>query len=247
MLLEEKVMLVTGASRGIGAAIARRSAAEGANVVVNYFRSANDAKRVVKEIANSGGNAISVKADVSDLAQVRRMVAKTLKELGGVDVLVNNAGIVKDRTLKNMTLDKWNAVLNVNLKGAYNCCKCVIPHMIEKRSGRIINIASIVGQAGNVGQVNYAASKAGMIGLTKALARELAPKGINVNAVSPGHIKTDMIASIPDNIRKEILRNIPLGRAGTADEVADAVVFLASDMSEYITGQVINVNGGLYM
>lgn len=247
MMLKDKVVLVTGASRGIGAEIAKGMAREGADVVVNYLKSKEMADRIIEEIILAGSEAIPAKADVSKYGQVRRMVDKAVRRFGRIDVLVNNAGIIKDRLLINMTQKDWDTVVDVNLRGTFNTTKIVAPYMIQKGSGRIINIASLVGQAGNIGQINYTSSKAGVIGFTKSAARELAKYGINVNAISPGFIQTEMSESIPDNIVTKFLKNIPMGRVGRPEEIVGTVVFLASDMSDYVTGQVINVNGGLYM
>lgn len=241
--------MVTGSTRGIGREIAIGLAKEGSNVVVNYIPNAKkEGRQVVEEIESFGGDALLLKADVSDYAQVGEMVKKTVKHFGRIDVLVNNAGIAKNRMIWNLKPNMWKDVVDINLTGVFNCCKHVVPNMIEKKSGRIINIAAAAGQMGNIGQVNYVASKAGVIGLTKALARELAPKGINVNAVSPGYIETTIHKGVPEEAKENLFNNlIPLRRPGKSGEVVGAVVYLASDMSDYVTGQVINVNGGLYM
>ena len=247
MKLENKVAIVTGASRGIGAAIAVKLAREGAKVVVNYHKNSEKAEEVVKKIKSSGSEAIAIKADVSDFSQVEKMVKQVVDTYGKIDILVNNAGTLRDRTLKNMTKEEWQEVIDVNLTGVFNCTKLALPYIMKSNAGRIIHISSIVGQIGNFGQSNYAASKAGIIGFTRAVARETAKYNVTVNAVSPGFIKTSIVETIPKEIRENILRMVPLGRAGEPEEVANTVIFLASDDSSYITGQVINVNGGLYM
>ncbi|MFH0861290.1 MAG: 3-oxoacyl-ACP reductase family protein [Candidatus Altiarchaeota archaeon] len=248
-MLRGKVALVTGATRGIGKATAVTLAREGSNVVVNYIRGAKvEGGEVVKQIRDFGGDALLLKADVSKYKQVGDMVENALNHYGRIDILVNNAGIVKNKMIWNLTPEMWDDVVNVNLTGTFNCCKHVVPQMIERKTGRITNIAATSAQFGNIGQANYIAAKAGIIGLTKALARELAPKGINVNAVSPGYIDTDIHEGVPRKALEDLVDYmIPLNRPGTPQEVANTVLFLASDMSKYITGQVINVNGGLYM
>lgn len=243
--LNDKVAVVTGAAKGIGRAIALEFAKEGANVVVNDVIDASD---TVKEIENLGGKSLFIKADASDLKQVEQMFSKVIESFGRVDILVNNAGITRDVLLQNMSEDDWDIVLKVNLKGTFNCCKCASKHMIEQRYGRIVNISSVMGQMGNIGQANYAASKAGVIGLTKALALELARYGdITVNAVAPGFVNTEMARKVPEKIMNKFIERIPLRRIAEPEEVAYVVVFLSSDLARYITGQVIAVNGGLYM
>jgi len=245
--LDGKTAIVTGAGRGIGQAIARELAATGANVVVNYATSAEGAEKLANELQKEHGiKTLVVKADVTDFAQVGEMVKKTLDTLGQIDILVNNAGITRDKTLRKMTKENWDEVLNVNLTSVFNCTQQVLPHMLDRKGGRIVSISSFVGQAGNIGQANYAATKAGIIGFTKALALETARSGITVNAVCPGFIESDMLMGVPENIRQRIIDRIPMARFGGVDEVAACVRFLVTE-GDYITGQTINVNGGIYV
>jgi 3-oxoacyl-[acyl-carrier protein] reductase len=240
-----QVALVTGASRGIGRAIALALAAEGARVVVNYASSQDAADGVVAEIVAGGGEAIAVKADVSVEAEVEAMVARAMEGFGRIDVLVNNAGITKDTLLLRMKAEDWSRVINLNLSGVFLCTRSVSKIMLKQKSGRIINISSVVGEMGNAGQSNYAAAKAGVIGFTKSVAKELASRGITVNAVAPGFIATDMTHGLN---AEGIIAHIPLGRLGAAEEVAGAVRFLAADpAAAYITGQTLNVDGGMVM
>ena len=243
--LEGKRALVTGASRGIGRAIALRLAAEGASVAVNYHSGADEAASVVSEITASGGTAIAFQASVASAEEANRLVDATVEALGGIDILVNNAGITRDNLLMRLSEDDWDAVLDTNLKGAFLCTKAAIRPMLRQRSGRIVNMSSIVAITGNPGQANYTAAKAGLIGFTKTIAREVASRGITVNALAPGFIETQMVEAIPEDLRKQILERIPLGQFGTPDDVARSVVFLASDDGAYITGQVIGIDGGL--
>ncbi|MDV2990729.1 MAG: 3-oxoacyl-[acyl-carrier-protein] reductase [Chroococcidiopsis sp. SAG 2025] len=243
--LRQQVAIVTGASRGIGRAIALSLAAEGANVVVNYASSSSAAKEVVEEIEAAGGSAIAIPADVSDAAQVDTLVNTVIEKWKRIDVLVNNAGITRDTLLLRMKPEDWQAVIDLNLTGVFLCTKAVSKIMLKQRSGRIINIASVAGQMGNPGQANYSAAKAGAIGFTKTVAKELASRGIIVNAVAPGFITTDMTSNIDS---EDILKYIPLSRYGKPEEVAGMVRFLAADPAAgYITGQVFNVDGGMVM
>jgi len=247
MILSGKVALVTGASRGIGRAIALRLSAEGAKIAVNYAGNTAAAEEVKAAIEKNGGTALLIQTDVSDAAAAAEMVARVHEELGGLDILVNNAGITRDTLLLRMKDEDFDAVINTNLKGVYACTKAAAKLMTKQRSGRIVNLTSVVGEIGNVGQTNYAAAKAGVIGFTKAAAKELAPRGVTVNAVAPGFIDTDMTAVLKDNIREKIVQGIPLGALGKPEHVADAVLFLVSDAASYITGQTLNVDGGMVM
>ncbi|MEE9591571.1 MAG: 3-oxoacyl-[acyl-carrier-protein] reductase [Thermodesulfobacteriota bacterium] len=246
MELSEKVAIVTGAGQGIGRAITLKLAANGANIVVvdvNLER----ANETVSHLESSGRKAIALKADIASTKETEDIIEESVKKMGGIHILVNNAGITRDTLLLRMKEDDWDAVLDVNLKGVFNCTKAVVKHMSKQRYGRIVNIASIVGEMGNAGQANYAASKAGVIGLTKTVAREFATRNITCNAVAPGFIETAMTDSLPENVREELTKQIPMGRLGKPDDVAESVLFLVSDSSSYITGQVVNVNGGMYM
>ena len=247
MLLDGKVALVTGASRGIGRAIALKLAAEGAKVAINYAGNTTKAEEVKAEIEKNGGEAILVQADVADSAAVETMVNTVVEKFGQIDILVNNAGITRDGLMMRMKDEDFDAVINTNLKGVFYCTKLVSKLMMKKRSGRIINMASVVGLMGNAGQTNYAAAKAGVIGFSKSAAKELAARGITVNMVAPGFIDTDMTAAMTDKAKEMTLTGIPLNRMGTPEDVANAVAFLVSDNASYITGQVINVDGGMVM
>jgi 3-oxoacyl-[acyl-carrier protein] reductase len=239
------VAIVTGASRGIGRAVALALAAEGASVVVNYASSSQAADAVVAEITGMGCQAIAIQADVAQTEQVDRLISSVMEQWGRIDLLVNNAGIARDTLLLRMKLEDWQAVIDLNLTGVFLCTKAVSKIMLKQRSGRIINVTSIVGEIGNAGQANYSAAKAGVIGFTRTVAKELAPRGITVNAVAPGFISTDMTADLKSD---ELLKFIPLGRYGQPDEVAGLIRFLAADAAAaYITGQVINVDGGMVM
>ena len=244
--LEGQVALVTGASRGIGRAIALALATEGAKVVVNYARSSTAAAEIVAQIAAEGGQALALQADVSQADQVDALISGTLDAFGRIDILVNNAGITRDTLLLRMKLEDWQAVVDLNLTGVFLCTKAVAKGMLKQRSGRIINIASVAGQMGNPGQANYSAAKAGVIGFTKTVAKEMSSRGVTVNAVAPGFIETDMTGDLPHT--EEILKFIPLGRFGKPEDIAGMVRFLAADpAAAYITGQVFNVDGGMVM
>jgi len=244
--LTGKVALVTGAAQGIGKAIALLLARNGADLVV-WDINLEKAEETAKEIEVLGRRAIAMKVDVASLEHVERMVEAILEELGQIDILVNNAGITRDKLILRMTEEDWDAVLNINLKGTFNCTKTVVRHMSKQRSGKIVSIASVVGEMGNAGQANYAASKAGVIGFTKTIAREFAGRGINVNAIAPGYIETPMTDVLSEKVKEELRRLIPMERLGKPEDVAEAVLFLVSEASSYITGQVLNVNGGIYM
>ena len=246
-MLNGKTALVTGASRGIGRAIAFKLAEQGANLVLNYNKSLSSIEEVVKEIEAKGGKAIAIQGDVSVFEEAEKIVKAAVINFGSLDILVNNAGITKDGLLLRMKEEDFDKVINVNLKGTFNCIKHAAPIMLKQKSGRIVNISSVVGITGNAGQVNYAAAKAGIIGMTKATAKELASRGITVNAVAPGFIQTDMTEELADKVKETIIGNIPLKRLGTAKDVADLVAFLVGEDSLYITGQIINVDGGMVM
>lgn len=247
MLLEGKTALITGASRGIGRAIAETLAAQGAKVAINYAGNVKAAEEAKAAIEAAGGEAILVKADVSDPAAVQEMISTVTEAFGQIDILVNNAGITRDGLLMRMKDEDWDAVISTNLKGVYNCTKAVTKLMMKKRYGRIVNMTSVVGITGNAGQTNYSAAKAGVIGFSKSAAKELSSRGITVNMVAPGFIDTDMTAVLPEKVKEEMAAGIPLGRIGKAQDVANAVLFLVSDQASYITGQVVNVDGGMVM
>lgn len=246
MKLAGKVALVTGAAQGIGKAVALLLARNGADIVVSDIN-LEKAEETAKEVQALGRKALATKVDVATLGDVEKMVEAILAQFGKVDILVNNAGIARDKLILRMTEEDWDAVLNINLKGTFNCTKAVVRHMSKQRSGKIVNIASVVGEMGNAGQGNYAASKAGVIGFTKTIAREFAQRGINVNAIAPGYIETPMTDALPDKAKEELKRLIPMDRLGKPEDVAEAVLFLVSEASSYITGHVLNVNGGIYM
>ena len=247
MLLDGRHALVTGASRGIGRAVALAFAAEGASVALNFAGNVAAAEAVRAEIESAGGKAILVPADVSDENAVEDMVKTVTEAFGSIDILVNNAGITRDGLLLRMKEEDWDAVLNTNLKGVFLCTKAVSKFMMKKRYGRIVNMASVVGVTGNASQANYAAAKAGVIGFTKAMAKELASRGLTVNATAPGFIRSDRTDVLPDKVNEAMLAEIPLGRAGEPADVAKAALFLASDQAAYITGQVLKVDGGMVM
>ncbi|MFA6736583.1 MAG: 3-oxoacyl-[acyl-carrier-protein] reductase [Saccharofermentanales bacterium] len=246
-MLKGKTAVVTGGSRGIGAEIANKLAQNGADIALLYAGNDEAASKVVSAISRSGNKCVAYKCDVSDFNSSRNTVERIITDFGEIDILVNNAGIVRDGFVLSMQEEDFDDVIAVNLKGSFNMIKHVYRHMMKRRTGRIINISSVVGLSGNAGQSNYAASKAGLIGLTKSTAKELAGRGITCNAVAPGYIETDMTASLSEGVKAGYISSIPMRRAGNGSEVADAVLFLASNMADYITGEVIKVDGGLSM
>ena len=246
MKLSGRVALITGAAQGIGKAIALLFAQNGADIIVADIH-LEKAQETAKEIQAIGQRAMAIKVDVANLNDVEQMVQSILERFGQIDILINNAGIARDKLILRMTEEDWDAVLNVNLKGTFICTKVAIKPMAKRRYGKIVNIASVVGLMGNVGQANYAASKAGVIGFTKTIAREFAQRGINVNAIAPGYIETPMTDAIPEKVKEEMKRRIPMERLGRPEDVAEGALFLVSEASSYITGQVLNVNGGIYM
>lgn len=247
MHLDGKVIIVTGASRGIGRSVAIEMAKLGAKVVINYAGNAAAAEEVKNSIVSAGGQAIVIKADVANVEAVEAMVKETVDTFGRIDVLINNAGITRDNLLMRMREEDWDAVLNINLKGVFVCTKAVSRIMMKQRAGKIINMTSVVGLMGNAGQANYSAAKAGVVGFTKSMAKELASRGITVNAIAPGFINTDMTAVLSEKVKEDLAGKIPAGRLGNPEDVAAAVAFLASDAASYITGQTLNVDGGMLM
>ena len=245
--LQDKVALVTGASRGIGRAVGLRLAHEGAAVLVNYRSHPEAATEVVSAIVAAGGRAQAIQADVSVFAEAQRLIADSVKAFGRLDILVNNAGLTRDALLISMSEADWDAVLDTNLKGAFNCCRAAMRTMIRQRYGRVVNITSVAGLSGQAGQVNYASAKAGLVGLTKSLAKEVGPRNITVNAVAPGYVPTDLTAVLPPELVKQFIDYTPLRRAGKPEDVAAAVAFLVSPDADYITGAVLSVDGGMVM
>lgn len=246
-MLKDKVAIVTGGTRGIGRAIALKLADHGANIVINYRNSDKEAEELKAILEEKGVKVLTVKCDISNFQDSKNLMDKCKEVFGKIDILVNNAGITKDTLIMRMKEEDFDSVIDVNLKGTFNCAKHASAIMLKQRFGKILNMTSVVGIAGNAGQVNYAASKAGVIGLTKSLAKELGSRGITVNAVAPGFINTDMTASLSEKVKEEASKNIPLKRLGDPEDVANLVGFLASDAANYITGQVINVDGGMVM
>ena len=246
-MLTGKIAIVTGASRGIGRQIAKTLAGYGATVIVNYCGSKEKAEEVVAEIQAAGGEAKTYQGDVSDFDTAKNMITDVKKEFGRIDILVNNAGITRDNLVMKMKEEDFDKVIEVNLKGAFNCMKHVSRIMLKQRSGSIINMSSVSGVIGNAGQINYCASKAGLIGMTKSLAREIGSRGIRVNAIAPGYIRTEMTDILPDEVKEGIVSQVPLKRMGEVEDIAEAVAFLASDKSTYITGQTLQVDGGMGM
>ena len=245
--LENQIALVTGSSRGIGKATARALAAQGAKVAINYRNSKASAEELAAEIIRDGGEAVIFQADVSNFEDAKSLIENTIEHFGSLQILVNNAGITRDKLIMMMKEDDWDTVLNINAKGTFNCSKAAVRHMMRKRFGRIINITSVSGQMGNAGQTNYSASKAAQIGFTKALAREVAARNITVNAIAAGIVDTNIWDGVPEDIMNELNNMVPLKRKGIPQDIANAVVFLASDQASYITGQVLAVDGGLAM
>lgn len=246
-MLKGKTAVITGAGRGIGKAIAMKLASYGVNIVINDIPSSDYADETCEQIKQLGVDAVVIKGDVRNPEDVAALVDGAVSHFGAVDIFVNNAGVTRDGLMLRMSEDDWDLVMDINLKGAFNCIKAVSRHMMKRRSGSIINIASVVGVTGNAGQANYSASKAGLIGLTKTTAKEFAARGIRCNAVAPGFIATEMTDKLPDDVKQKYFDSIPLGKFGTSDDVAETVAFLASDRAGYITGQVINIDGGLVM
>ena len=243
--LTGKIAVVTGGSRGIGAAIAKGLGKEGATVIINYNHSQEEAETVVNEIKGMGNLAVALQADISDAEATKVFIEKALADFGKIDVLVNNAGITRDKTFKKMSFEEWHKVIDTNLSSVFNTCKIALPSMLEQKYGRIINISSVIGQAGGFGQTNYAAAKAGLVGFSKSLALETAKAGVTVNCICPGYIATEMVSAMPENVREAIIAMVPMKKLGEPDEIAKGVVFICE--SEYMTGQCLNLNGGLYM
>lgn len=246
-MIVNKNAIVTGGTRGIGKEIAKTLAKNGANIAINYRKYSEEVENLVEELKALGGKALAIKCDISNEDEVNNFIKEVKENFGSIDILVNNAGITKDGLLLRMSEKDFNDVIDINLKGTFNMTKAVSSIMVKQRVGKIINISSVVGVAGNAGQCNYAASKAGVIGFSKSIARELASRNINVNVIAPGYINTDMTKVLSDKVKEEVLKTIPMKKIGEPEEIANLVLFLSSDLSNYITGQVINVDGGMVM
>lgn len=244
---DRKIALITGGSRGIGKEVAKKFATQGYDIIINYVSDNTDVEGIKKEFKELGSQVLLIKTDVTSLEDCENMVKEAIEKFGQIDVVVNNAGITKDNLLMRMKEEEFDRVIDVNLKGTFNVTKSVIPYMMKKRNGRFVNISSVVGVSGNAGQCNYSASKAGIIGFTKSLAKELASRNILANAIAPGFIATDMTAVLSDSVKEGINAQIPLKRMGTPEEIANAVYFLGSEQNTYITGQVLNIDGGMVM
>ena len=247
MLLKDKVAVVTGSSRGIGAATAIKLAEEGADVVINYNSDEESAKDTAEKVRELGRKALVIQGNVAEMDDAKNLIKSTIKEFDRIDILVNNAGITKDGLLLRMKEKDFGDVIDVNLKGTFNCTKQAIRYMMKQRSGKIVNLSSVVGLMGNAGQANYSASKAGVVGFTKSVAREVSKRGINVNAVAPGYINTDMTEELPAKVKEDMLKNIPLDRFGEVEDVANVIMFLVSPLANYVNGQTINIDGGMLM
>ncbi len=247
MLLKDQVAVVTGSSRGIGAATAIKLAEEGADVVVNYNNDKDSAEQTAQKIRDLGRKALVIQGNVAEMDDAKNLIKSTVKEFDKIDILINNAGITKDGLLLRMKEKDFNDVINVNLQGTFNCTKQAIRYMMKQRHGKIVNLSSVVGLMGNAGQSNYSASKAGIVGFTKSVAREVSKRGINVNAVAPGYINTDMTEELPAKVKEDMLKNIPLDRFGEVEDVANVIMFLVSPLANYVNGQTINIDGGMLM
>ncbi|MBS3810279.1 MAG: 3-oxoacyl-[acyl-carrier-protein] reductase [Halanaerobiales bacterium] len=247
MLLEGEVAIVTGSSRGIGAATAVKLASEGADLVINYNNDKQSAEETARQVLNQGRKALIVQGNVADSSDAKNLIKKAVSKFGKIDILVNNAGITRDGLLLRMKEKDFDSVIDVNLKGTFNCTKNAIRYMMKQRHGKIVNLSSVVGSMGNAGQANYAASKAGIVGFSKAIAREVSKRGININTISPGYIQTDMTQNLSSEVKEEMLNSIPLERFGEVEEVANVIMFLVSPLASYINGQNINIDGGMLM
>jgi len=247
LLLEGEVAIVTGSSRGIGAATAVKLASEGADLVINYNNDKQSAEETARQVLNQGRKALIVQGNVADSSDAKNLIKKAVSKFGKIDILVNNAGITRDGLLLRMKEKDFDSVIDVNLKGTFNCTKNAIRYMMKQRHGKIVNLSSVVGSMGNAGQANYAASKAGIVGFSKAIAREVSKRGININTISPGYIQTDMTQNLSSEVKEEMLNSIPLERFGEVEEVANVIMFLVSPLASYINGQNINIDGGMLM